>query len=338
MKPRLQNLKNKKILAELLNISILEIQKIIENKEKYYRIKEIKKSDGSPRPLQVPKKELLSIHRIIRKDLLKLSYPEYLHSGLKKRCSVSNADQHLNSHGCLTIDIRTFFPSCKRKAVKDFLIKQLNQSPDIAEIISQIVTYNEHVPTGSTISQIMAFLAAKDVFDELSRYAKNRDLTLTIYVDDITISSLNGPIAPHVKVDVRRILKKKNLGIKNKKTRLYSSQEAKRITGVIVKESFKKAPYNLREKLFSEVLPLAQGDLQKLSPQNTLRSLGLLRAIRRIEGLKVHSQLYHELKQFEVSAQKQVKNQREQLQTSNFHKFRKQKKIIGGNNGFSKTL
>lgn len=304
MKPRLQNLQNKKILAEILDSSLLEIGEIICNKDKFYRIKETPKTDGTMRALQVPRKKLLKIHKLIRKDLKKLPFPDYLHSGIKKKSSLSNAEAHLKSTGCLTLDIREFFPSCKKSAVKKFLMTELNQASDVADYLSEVVTVNDHIPTGSTISQMMAFFAAKKTFDEISRYATNRGLTLTVYVDDITISSNHGAVPAYVKVDIRRILAEANLLIKNKKTRLYGAQDPKRVTGVIIKDGKKEAPRELRRKLFSEIR-IHEKDIKTLTPKEILRALGLLRAIRRIEG-DTHPQLYHALKKFEVSSQKQV--------------------------------
>lgn len=318
MKPRLQNLKNKKILAEILEVPLSEISTILANKNHYYRIKEIPKPDGNVRHLQIPRKSLLPIHARIRRDLMKLVFPDYLHSGVRKRCSITNATQHLDALGCITIDIQSFFPSCKKIAVKNFFQNSMNQSPDIASLMAELVTYEDHVPTGSTLSQMIAYLASRNVFDELARYANNRNLKLTVYVDDITISAKTGEVDPQVKVDVRRILKKLDFKIKNKKTRHYSANDFKRITGVMVHNNSKISPRNLRKKLFKDCLQPVEKDLTKLTSQGVLKSLGLIRAIRRIEGPETHPQLYHSLKKFEKNAQLQIKAQKEQQRRSRF--------------------
>jgi hypothetical protein len=66
-------------------------------------------------------------------------------------------------------------------------------SPDVAEILAQICTCNGHIPTGSRISMPLAFWANHKMFDELKNIADTFEVTMTVYVDDITFtgSSVN---------------------------------------------------------------------------------------------------------------------------------------------------
>ncbi len=77
-------------------------------------------------------------------------------------------------------------------------------------------TYRGHIPTGAPTSSILAFLAHKELFDEIATYMAKRDITFTLYVDDITLSAKHGITGEEI-LFIKSILKRHNLEIKPKK-------------------------------------------------------------------------------------------------------------------------
>ena len=59
---------------------------------------------------------------------------------------------------------------------------------DVAEVLTQLATYKGHLPTGSPLSPIMAYYAYYDVWERIAAVAVRHGWTLTVYVDDVTIS------------------------------------------------------------------------------------------------------------------------------------------------------
>ena len=88
----------------------------------------------------------------------------------------------MNGKYVLTIDIKKFYDNCTREPVYQFFVQKLKTSPDVAEILTNIITY-------SGGSQIMAFYAYSDMFSEISDLAKQCGCKFTLYVDDMTFSS-----------------------------------------------------------------------------------------------------------------------------------------------------
>jgi len=195
-----------------------------------------------PRPVQQPKPKLEALHKRIAKLLLRIIPPEYLHSGLRKRSFVTNAAEHVNGHPAVKLDVRKFYPSTLHSHVCGYFKNQMDCAPDVAGLLASIccVTINgvSHLPTGSSLSQILAFYAHKLMFDELHAYVTTRGGVLTVYVDDITASmQLASP------GDIRgmgRIITKH--GLRWHKQRFFPGGRPKAITGVIAKSDHLEAP------------------------------------------------------------------------------------------------
>lgn len=108
---------------------------------------------------------------------------------------LKNAKLHEGQTFFLLIDIRNFYPSITKAKIKTALIKHCNQSIDVAEFISNIITVDQKkstqraLPTGSPLSQNMAFFSNKQMFDELFKLANAYNIKMSVYVDDVSFSS-----------------------------------------------------------------------------------------------------------------------------------------------------
>ena len=92
---RLYRLKSKKTLREWLGVndsSFFHSKNII----KQYR--PFLSKDGKKRLIEASSKELQAVQTKILGMLKKLHYPDYLFSGLKGKCSISNAKQHAGKY------------------------------------------------------------------------------------------------------------------------------------------------------------------------------------------------------------------------------------------------
>lgn len=162
------------------------------------------------------------------------------------------------------------------KFVYNFFYNTMHMSPDTAYIISEIVTVNYnssvlslsvkkylsalketekivfpnvHIPTGSKLSSILAFLAYKEMFDEMYNYAKINLIQMTVYVDDITFSSRNH-IPIYFIININKIIKKYDHIPNKKKSKSLSSINNKNVTGVIISNEMKiKIPNKLHYKM-----------------------------------------------------------------------------------------
>ena len=104
-------------------------------------------------------------------------------------------------------------------------------SPDVAAILADLTTCDGQVPTGSTLSQLLAYLACKEMFDELHFVCAQYDGIMTCYVDDLTFSGDFVSLEwAHdiIKPIIRRY------GLISHKDKFFDVGQPKEITGVIV--------------------------------------------------------------------------------------------------------
>jgi hypothetical protein len=228
----LYKLKTKRKLAELLRVQTSDLKVLAQHQDNYHVFQQVGRT-GKPRIIQYPKDSLKVVHCRIASLLGRVVLPEYLHSGRKEHSHISNAKKHLGEHNVLTTDIKSFFPSTTRKMVFNFYFNILKCSADVADLLASISTFNCHIPTGSQLSMPLAFWSNIRMFEQLYSLAKKHDSQMTVYVDDLTFSghAVNKRFASVVK----KIIHSNGHIAHPSKTRLYTKNEVKIITGVAIK-------------------------------------------------------------------------------------------------------
>lgn len=237
-------LSNKKRLANLLSSTPQELKSLV-GSDNYRCFTQTK--NGKPRLIQEPLPKLDKIHSRVASLLCRIETIDGLHSGKKGRSNISNARAHLGrGKKVITADIKSFFPATTRKNVFDFFFNTMQCAPDVADLLSKILTYDDHVPTGSRISMPLAYFANKKMFDEIESAAGECAAKMTIYVDDLTFSG--AMLQKSFVGQIEAIAKKHGHKIHPSKTRFYGADEVKLITGAAIKGN-EIAPRNKHLKL-----------------------------------------------------------------------------------------
>ena len=299
----LYSLKSKKtlmVLLEIKNKNFLKQDYIV--KQVFPRIDNLPKG----RLIEAPSRELKRIQTKIKNFLNCLEFPQIVFSGVKKRSYVDNAKMHLGTgtRRLYKIDLTAFFPTISRNTVYDFFTKDLNCSPDVASILTNLTTidlkkctgtdlqpiyefldkkgvacYN-HLISGSPCSQVLSYLVNRPMFNELEDYAKSNNATMTIYVDDVTFSS-ESRLSSVFKEKVISITEKYGYKISEKKVKYYTKSYPKLITGVIIGKDGKPTLRNsIRHNI---LLEFKQLQLNPEDEQCRKRLRGLLTAARQID-------------------------------------------------------
>lgn len=238
----LYNLKSKNKLASLLHMPLKELN-LLQN-DTFYSCFQTDKG----RNIQSPQDKLYIIHKYINKLLSRVELPKYLHSGRKKRSSITNARVHLRSnYKTLAVDIENFFPSTLATKVFNLFFNIMKQSPDVAKLLTNLVTYNGYIPTGSPLSMNLAFFSNIAMFDELYHFADNRCCKMTVFVDDLTFTGK--AVNKNFLVNIEKIITKYNLKIKHRKTNFFYENSPKFVTGVVIKNNKIEPEYEQLKKL-----------------------------------------------------------------------------------------
>jgi RNA-directed DNA polymerase len=258
-------------LSELAQALKIPEENLIEETQKGYRSYFVQ-GKTKKRLIEEPNMILKDILKDLKKLLVKMfDCPEYNKCWLGGNNYI-NAQAHVGQHAYVTTDISSFFTNSKACYVRRFFKNKLNISGEALEILVQMCTFRGHIPTGAPTSSILAFLAHKDLFDEIAEYMSKKDIIFTLYVDDITLSAKHGISGEEIKF-IKSVLKKHKLEIKLEKTKFYSFKKAM-ITGFYLNQGGKvSVPDSVGYKVVSL---LREKPLEDMNKKELRRLIGLI--------------------------------------------------------------
>ena len=248
-------------LSELAGILDFPIRSLIEAIKKGYRSYYVQ-GKTKKRLIEEPN----VILKLLLKDLKEILFekfdrPEYNKCWLGGNNYI-NAQAHAGQHAFVTTDISSFFTNSKACYVRKFFKEKLNISGEALNMLVQMCTYRGHIPAGAPTSSILAFLSHKDLFDEIAECMEKRDITFTLYVDDITLSAKHGIKREEIKF-IKSALKKHKLEIKPEKTKFFNFKKAM-ITGFYLSQGGKiSVPDSVGHKIVSLLREKNLGDMSK---------------------------------------------------------------------------
>lgn len=211
-----------------------------------------KKDSTEKRIITAPKRTIKAIQARILTLLQRIERPEWLISGEKGKCYIDNGKAHIGSSYVLTMDIKKFYDNCRRDYVYHFFLDKMQTAPDVAKILTDIVTYNGGIPTGCPTSQLIAYYAYEDMFKQIRDCAESYGCIFTLYVDDMTFSSEDPFPQEKLSREIDIILRKYGHKPKYRKVVFYSKEKAKPITGTIVTPNHElEVPNRLQEKIYN---------------------------------------------------------------------------------------
>lgn len=207
---------------------------LLANKAHNYIPRPKETKPGKIRPIvllsELAKKVLRAVNRLFQNDL---AHPAYVHGGIRKRNTKTNAEPHIRCECLIKLDIKDFFPSINPKLVRDALIKHTGVSPDVADLLTALSTHEGKLITGSPASTIIATVVIREATDALLEITKKMGAEFTIYVDDVAIS---GPSIIADQVDLfRATIERSGVAIHPKKIQVVNGLGKKKyITGARV--------------------------------------------------------------------------------------------------------
>ena len=258
---QLFKLSSRSKLARLLKITPAELRGLSAG-DALYREFDIPKKAGGLRHVENPARPLKLVQARLARLLSKISPPDYLYCPVKGRCYVSNASRHAGNRVIRCLDVKKYFPSTTARRVFWFYNGVLKCERDVAALLTALSTYQQHLPTGSPLSPIMAFFAHYDVWEGIAAYCERQGLTLTVYVDDCTVSGARVRNADMWQI--KRMIHASGLRYHKEKT--YVDRPAE-VTGVIVRDGTVTAPNRQLQKL-----RVARAALAELPTSDDLRN------------------------------------------------------------------
>ena len=279
--------RSKKRLAKVLNIEPGTIHKIHEY-IKYHNFEISKNDEGDKRKISSPNHVLKEVQQNILKKMVKIKRPDWLISGEKGKSYITNAKYHQNGIYALTIDIKSFYDNCQREYVYRFFKDKLEMESDIAALVTDIVTYEKRIPTGTPTSQLISYYAYEDMFNEINEIAFRHGCKFSLYVDDMSFSSVNSFEYKLLMNDVEKTLKKYGHRLKKSKVNYYGKKDVKTYTGVVINTKGElTVPNKLRKKVYENFQNVKNEDVINFGDKTTYKTyqtlVGQLNAAKNIE-------------------------------------------------------
>jgi RNA-directed DNA polymerase len=241
--PWVQNL-TQRDLAVLIGRTKTQLEALVRDKDKWV-LRKAADINGKKRSLAVPVGKLRTVHERLKYHLNKIKQPAYLFSPRKGRSQRDNAKHHLAQNQFLSIDIRQFYPSTTTEHVFRWAHHVAGMRSEVAGLFTHLVTIDGKMPFGSPISPILTTHVHRAMFDRIYAVCLARDLHISLWVDDLTIS---GHAVPgEVVGEIREIIRIS--GLQSHKIRFRSGGRPVTITGVPIESGLVGAPRSLHERI-----------------------------------------------------------------------------------------
>jgi len=238
---------SKKRLAHVLEVEVVDLFRL-SGDESNFEVFELEAQAceftgviRKARWVQNPIPDLKAVLSRITKLLSRIQVPDFLHGATPGRSYRSNALTHVHSEAVATFDLKDFFPSTTAVQVFRFFHFDLQCAPDVARLLSDLCTYNAALPTGAPSSPILAYWTNRQLFEALYRRAKTLNLTMSVYVDDITFSGESIPRSLPDQID--GIVKSFGHVLSGHKTKIFASGRPKHVTGIVIKNGRLRVPH-----------------------------------------------------------------------------------------------
>ena len=215
-----------------------------QNKSEHYSILFLRKkgASGSLRKLHNPDGLMRAVQlRILNKILEKVEIPEYVYAFERGKNIPDMAQHHVGKGTVISLDIKDFFTSIKQRQLQE-LFGGLGFGDKPARTLSELCTYESFVPQGAITSpKISNIITAHTFGPVLKEYCDQHGFTLTIYADDITISSDNDIVkeagygaAMEIVSYVSQLVRGFGFVINRKKTKVMRPFQRQYVCGAVV--------------------------------------------------------------------------------------------------------
>lgn len=146
--------------------------------------------------------------------------PAYIYAFERDRSIPVMAQVHAGGLMVVSMDIKDYFPSIHQDEIRELMsTRGFGEKP--SRTLSELMTLGPNVPQGGLTSPKISNIIASETFGpEIKNYCDERGLCLTIYADDITISSKEEFNASEVIHFVTESLSKYGFRVNRKKTKI----------------------------------------------------------------------------------------------------------------------
>jgi hypothetical protein len=225
-------------LADVLEEPLQRIRHYAHQSHHYYSEYNQPKSHGGVRHIEEPSDRLKSIQKKLLRIMQREPMPVYLSSPAKHRSVISNAIAHRDRVAVACLDIENFFSRCMASKVFWLFHGKMRCSREVSAILTQLLCFNGHLPTGAPTSPILAFFINEEMFNHLYLLLGSQFCRMSLWVDDLMISEKGSSnlrlLDKGLLHDIEELVSGWGFRIKRSKIRLYQPDQPALMAGIIV--------------------------------------------------------------------------------------------------------
>jgi RNA-directed DNA polymerase len=222
-----------KSLARALRLDAGLLRQLAAGPDVHYRPFTIRRGTKERR-IDNPDHALKFVQKAIRKQILvALRLPDHVHGCVRERSPLSNADVHKGQPNVASVDIKNFYPSVTAHTIR-MLWRRLGFGPKTAELLTQLTTFDGHLPQGAPTSDALANHTLASTDAQLKIIADALGLALSRYLDNIDLSGARAREAIPLVVEAIRA---QGFAVRHKKTFNAGPHAPHIVTGYTVNNS-----------------------------------------------------------------------------------------------------
>lgn len=175
--------------------------------------------------------------RILSKILDDVEVPDYIYAFEKDKSIPVMASKHVGKRVVISLDIKDFFHTIKQERLLLFF-QGLGIGALPARTLSELCTFKAFVPQGAITSpKISNLVTARTFGPSVKAYCDGKGLTLTIYADDITMSTDDPNLnCSEVLTSIISIITSSGFRVNHRKTKVMKRHHRQYVCGVVVNE------------------------------------------------------------------------------------------------------
>jgi len=265
-------IRNEQGLARLLNTDQRNL--LLLAKQPKYQVFTVPKRGGGKRNIENPDFDLKNMQSRLNKYLQSTYYFEKSTAAYgfianarderTRRDIITNAQQHLGKPYLVNIDLKDFFHSVKYKKVEGvFSSKPFFFETKLTRLLTQLTTYNRHLPMGTPTSPVLSNFACLTLDDNLLELSKQEEWKFTRYADDMSFSS-DKPITDEHLEKVNQLIEQEGFKMNTRKLKRYGKEDDKEVTGLLLTD---------RVELNRHFIPELEKELEQLKEVMEIQNL-----------------------------------------------------------------
>lgn len=188
--------------------------------------------ETKPRLIDNPTDVLKDIQsRIYCRLLRPIILPDHIFGGVRGKNAKENVARHLGAKVIVTLDIRNFFREISNLQVFDVWHKMLDHSPEVSRLLTQLTTFEHHLPLGSATSCTLANLLLFSHDSAIRNYCAKNGILYSNWIDDLIFSGDQSPTVIGIAV---KALRRGGFSIAHRKLKIMPGHKRQTILGIVM--------------------------------------------------------------------------------------------------------